>query len=64
MKFSLKGDYTEVQWFVIPKRVGFISKDGVFSAVRPGKCVVVARVKLKDGRVTSVKAFAKVLNRP
>ncbi len=64
LKFSIIGDYREADWIVIPKKIGFISKDGLFTATSPGKGVIIAKVKLKNGRITSVKAFVKILKRP
>lgn len=64
LKFSIIGDYREADWMVIPKNIGFISKDGLFTATSPGKGVIIAKVKLEDGHITSVKAFVKILKRP
>lgn len=63
-KFSISGDYISADWQILPKGVGDISGDGVFTALKPGKAVIIAKVRLKDGSVASAKAFVRVLKRP
>ncbi len=64
IKFSVSGDYISVDWQTLPKGVGDISGDGVFTALKPGKAVIIAKVRLKDGSMASAKAFVRVLKRP
>ena len=61
VKFKLLGDYEgEVEWYVLNPRIGRVSEDGLFVALRPGRTVIVARVKGKDGEVLSAKALVVV----
>ncbi len=65
VQFRLSGEYDgKVEWYVLNRRVGRITDDGLFVALRPGRTVVVARVRGKDGKVISSKAMVVVKGGP
>ncbi len=61
VKIKVVGDYEgKPEWLVLNERVGRVGEDGTFVALRPGRTIVVARVKGKDGRVLSARALVVV----
>jgi len=65
VQFKLSGEYSgKVEWYVTNERVGRITDNGLFVALRPGRTVVIARVKGKDGKVISAKAMVVVRDKP
>ncbi len=65
VQFNLSGEYSgKVEWYVVNQRVGRITDEGLFVALRPGRTVVVARVRGKDGKVISAKAMVVVKGKP
>ena len=59
IKLRVLGEYEGVEWIVLREKVGKVREDGTFVALRPGKTVVIARVK-RGGGYVSLKALILV----
>ncbi len=61
VKFRIEGNFTgKPEWLVINDRVGRIGEDGTFVALRPGRTIVLVRVKGENGKVLSARALVIV----